>query len=155
MIISNFVQDDPFYVKNGDQALPADERELECGQICMSLWKKAWTNTWYISYCTEVLSDEFRVEHIHRITKGSNLKWRYCISLILPLLNLTKSLIVWLMVSGTYLVTEIVNFYSKIMKQSIGSSWMPCRHFLMHKSSLLTIHIYFLAVVFILLLSIW
>ena len=65
-----------------------------------------------------------------------------------------KSLIVWSMASGTYFVTEIVNFYSDIMKPSIRSSWKPCRHFLMHKCSLLTIHIYFLAVVFIVLMFI-
>ena len=43
----------------------------------MTLWNKAGTKTSYIGYCTKVLSDEFRVEHNHRVTKGSNLKWRY------------------------------------------------------------------------------
>ena len=43
----------------------------------MTLWNEAGTKTWYIGYCIEVLSDEFRVEHIHRVTKRYNLKWRY------------------------------------------------------------------------------
>ena len=62
---------------DGNQPLPAVEKELECGQICVTLRNKAGTKTLYIDYCIEVFSDEFRVEHIHRVTKGSNLKWRY------------------------------------------------------------------------------
>ena len=41
------------------------------------MWNEAGTKTWYIGYCIEVLSDEFRVEHILKVTKRSNLKWRY------------------------------------------------------------------------------
>ena len=40
----------------------------------VTLWNEARTKT--IGYCIEVLSDEFRVEHIHRVTKRLNLKWR-------------------------------------------------------------------------------
>ena len=83
-------------------ARPADEKELECGQIYMTLWNEPGTKTWYIGYCIEMHSDEFRREHIHRATQGFNLKWRYTISSETSLLlNLTKSLIVWLMGSGT------------------------------------------------------
>ena len=62
---------------NANQALPADEKELQGKQICVILWNRAGTKTWDIGYCIQVLSDEFRVEHIHRVPKRSNLKWRY------------------------------------------------------------------------------
>ena len=62
---------------DGGQALPADEKELECAQICVSLWNEAGTIPWYIRYCIEVLRNELRAEHIHRVIRGSNLKWRY------------------------------------------------------------------------------
>ena len=66
----------PIGFNDDDQALPADEKELECGQICVTLYNEAGTKAWYIGYCNEVLSNRFRVEHFHRVTKASTLKWR-------------------------------------------------------------------------------
>ena len=60
---------------NADQTLPAEEKELQCKQICVTLWNEAETKTWDIG--TEIFSDEFSVENIHRVTKRSNLKWWY------------------------------------------------------------------------------
>ena len=36
---------------NADQALPADEKELQGKQICVILWNGAGTKTWDIGYC--------------------------------------------------------------------------------------------------------
>ena len=44
----------------------------------VTLWNEAGKLGWYIGCCTEVINGVlYKVEHIHRWTKDSNLKWRY------------------------------------------------------------------------------
>ena len=135
---------------DADQALPADEKELQCRQICVTLWNEAETKTWDIDYCVEVLSDEFRVEYIHKVTKRSNLKWRYPtgsdITVVEPdqILNCAAD--------GKWNILS--NRNSEFLfwnHQTIHKFWKSCRHFLMYNYSLFTIHFYFLAVIFIVL----
>ena len=43
----------------------------------MTLRNEAGTTTWNVGCCIEVLTDGFIAELMYRVTKRSNLKWRY------------------------------------------------------------------------------
>lgn len=64
-------------LRNIGQFPKVAEKGLDCGQLCATLWNEGGVKTWYLGYCVEVLENDFRVEHMHRIAKESNLKWRY------------------------------------------------------------------------------
>ena len=47
--------------------------------MCVThLWDEIEGKQWYIGYCKEVRGDgTFLVEHVERVKKNGNLKWRY------------------------------------------------------------------------------
>ena len=42
------------------------------------MWNEGEVLKWYIGYCTKVINNDlFKVEHMQRCEKASNLKWKY------------------------------------------------------------------------------
>lgn len=51
--------------------------EIEINQIYVTLWIEKNKHTWYIGHCIANNNDgTFRIEHLHRVNKSSNLKWK-------------------------------------------------------------------------------
>ena len=70
-------------LKNGDGVVGVVEEEaiLVVNQICVTVWNEVNGKQWYIGYCTEVKENgTFLVEHVDRVKKNSNLKWKYPVS---------------------------------------------------------------------------
>ena len=55
-----------------------DEPLITVNQICIALWIENGTRNWYVGYCKEVKeNDTYVIEHLERVRRGCNLKWRY------------------------------------------------------------------------------
>lgn len=48
------------------------------GELCVTLWTENKRRTWYLGYCVNHNSDKtYSVEHLHRVSKGSQLRWKH------------------------------------------------------------------------------
>ena len=63
---------------NGENPIQEENNLLDVGQMCVTLWNENGQRIWYLGYCIENCHDGlYTVEHIHRRSTSSNLKWKY------------------------------------------------------------------------------
>ena len=60
-----------------DNPIEIQHTEIEVNQIYVTLWIEKNKHTWYIGHCIGNNNDgTYKIEHLHRVNKSSNLKWK-------------------------------------------------------------------------------
>ena len=64
-------------LREKDNPIEIQRTEIEVNQIYVTLWIEKNKHTWYIGHCIGNNNDgTYKIEHLHRVNKSSNLKWK-------------------------------------------------------------------------------
>ena len=64
-------------LREKDNPIEIQHTEIEVNQIYVTLWIEKNKHTWYIGHCIGNNNDgTYKIEHLHRVNKSSNLKWK-------------------------------------------------------------------------------
>ena len=64
-------------LREKDNPTEIQHTEVEGNQIYVTLWIEKNKYTWYIGHCIGNNNDgTYKIEHLHRVNKSSNLKWK-------------------------------------------------------------------------------
>ena len=64
-------------LREKDSPIDVQQTEIEVNQIYVTLWIEKNKHTWYTGHYIGNNNDgTFKIEHLHRVDKSSNLKWK-------------------------------------------------------------------------------